>query len=103
MKEYKMFKSSTLKSVELPGNSQLIFDLANKNKTNVCLTANLYTSRYSFPLALKLIRYINDDNITKFGKGTYLNVLYTLYIAQNRAGESPAYGLVMCSNNSRNL
>ena len=78
MKEYKFYKSSTIKTHEIPGNTILSFDIANQNKTNIRLTTELYSSRYKFPISLLLTKKFNTNTVTEFGKGQYLNILYKL-------------------------
>lgn len=72
------YNSTTLKKIELLGNSILNFDLANQKKTNLCLATSLYISAYKFPIFVSLVTLINNDTVTEFGKGSNLNVTYKL-------------------------
>lgn len=78
MKKYNIYKSSTLKTINLIGNSNIVFDIANKNKKNIVLSTNIYTSKYKNFINLDLLKVYNDNNITQFGRGVYLNTIYTI-------------------------
>ena len=78
MKEYKTYKSSTIQTIELVANSLISFDIAKQNRENVIFSTELYKSRYRNPLTLTYHRNINNNDITAFGRGGYINVFYRL-------------------------
>ena len=78
MKEYKTYKSSTIQTIELVANSLISFDIAKQNRENVIFSTELYKSRYRNPLTLTYHRNINNNDISAFGRGGYINVFYRL-------------------------
>ena len=72
------YNSTTLKSIEMPASTMLLFDLVKSSKTNVALITSLYQSSYKEPINLSLIRVFNKSNDVGFGTGYNLNILYQL-------------------------
>ena len=78
--EYKFYKSTTLKSVALNNDTNIIFDIAKPNNTNVFLNTLLYQSSYGCPISFSLVQNVNSTENTGYGVGNNLDFLYKIKV-----------------------
>ena len=72
------YNSSTLKNLQLYGETTLTFDLAKQKRNNILLTTNIYTSSYKKPISISLLNLPNNTLQTEYGKGANLNINYKI-------------------------
>ena len=81
--EYKILNSTSLKSLQLSEDTNIIFELNKANNNKVYIQKHLYTSKYVCPISFSIIHNINSTSNIGFGIGNKLDFMYEVTYVSN--------------------
>ena len=81
--EYKILNSTSLKSLQLSEDTNIIFELNKANNNKVYIQKHLYTSKYVCPISFSIIHNTNSTSNIGFGIGNKLDFMYEVTYVSN--------------------